>query len=339
MSITKIEDELATITDDSLITLIDNMKHLKDFNELNRLITRFVKSCDKEVILMIDECDESTNNDVFLKFLSVLRNKYLRKIDGRDVTFKSVILAGVHDIKNMKYHIRGNDESANSPWNIAENFNVDMSFNEAEIQSLLEDYLFEDKDIKMDVELIAEKIHYFTNGYPFLVSYLCKVIDEDFEGKDKWSVHNLEQAVNELLLIKMTNFDSLINNIENHEDLASLVRLILIEGKDIPYSISDPAMEKGLMYGVLMRSKDNKLTIHNPIYEMKIYSYYSTIFQSKLSTAAKFWNNSFASSTSSSNPSTPSKDMINNKTCFVSGLMAVLIVSDVGEPKGPISSQ
>lgn len=269
----RIEDELAARTDDSLMTLVDEMKRLKDFNELNRFITKFVKSCDKEIILMIDECDESTNNDVFLKFLGVLRNKYLRRIDERDVTFKSVILAGVHDIKNLKYKMRGDDEKANSPWNIATNFKIDMSFNKAEIKSLLADYLSEHQDVKMDVEWIAKKIHYFTNGYPFLVSYLCKMIDEDFKGKDKWQIYNLEQAVNELLLIKTTHFDSLIKNIENHEDLSNLVRLILIEGKDIPYSISGPAMEKGLMYGLLARSMDHKLMIHNPIYEMKVYSY------------------------------------------------------------------
>ena len=54
--------------------------------------------------------------------------------------------------------------------------------------------------------LIAKKIHYFTNGYPFLVSYLCKMIHEEFEGDDKWQVHHLEQAVNELLLIKTNPF-------------------------------------------------------------------------------------------------------------------------------------
>ena len=31
--------------------------------------------------------------------------------------------------------------------------------------------------------------------------------------------------------------------------LENLVRLILIEGKGMPYSISGPAMEKGLMLG------------------------------------------------------------------------------------------
>jgi len=271
----KIEEELELIADDALMTLMDEMKCLDNFNDLNRFITRFAKACDREIILMIDECDDGSNNDVFLKFLGILRNKYLRRAAGRDVTFKSVILAGVHDIRNLKYKIRNdNKESTNSPWNIAENFNIDMSFSELEIQSLLEDYLSEHGDVvEMDVSLIAQKIHYFTNGYPFLVGYLCKMIHEEFEGENKWNIHHLEQAVNELVLRDTTNFDSLLKNIENHKDLANLVHLILIDGEEIPYSNSGPAMKKGLVYGILARSKDGKLIIHNPIYEIKIYSY------------------------------------------------------------------
>ena len=270
----KIVDELELLADEALINVIDEMKQLNDFNELSRFITKFIKSGNKEVILMIDECDDGSNNDAFLKFLGVLRKKYQRRTMGRDVTFKAVILAGVHDIKNLKYKIRGEDEEKdNSPWNIAEYFNVDLSLNELEIQSLLEDYLSEHQDIKMDVSLIASKIHYFTNGYPFLVSYLCKMVDEEFEGEDKWKIQNLEQAVNELLVRDTTNFDSLITNIEKYEDLTNLVRLILIEGVEMPFGNSAPAMRKGLMYGILARSQDNKLIIHNPIYEMKIYNY------------------------------------------------------------------
>ncbi|MCL1989905.1 MAG: PD-(D/E)XK nuclease family protein [Defluviitaleaceae bacterium] len=270
----RMKQQLQHLNEKSLLLLVEEMKHLEIFDELDEFITTFINACDKEVILMIDECDDGSNNDVFLKFLGVLRKKYLLRTDDLDVTFKSIILAGVHDIKSLKYKIRVDDEEkTNSPWNIAENFNIDMSFDEVEIGSMLVDYLSENSGVQMDIPLIAKKIHYFTNGYPFLVSYLCKMIDEEFEGDDKWQIHHLEQAVNELLLIKTTNFDSLIKNIENHEDLGNLVRLILIEGKDIPYSISGPAMEKGLMYGVLARSNDNKFMIHNRIYEMKIYSY------------------------------------------------------------------
>ena len=270
-----VKRELKRLKEDILLERLEVLVGVKTFEMFDDFLTDFITDSPKEIILMIDECDDGSNNDVFLKFLGVLRKKYLFRTEELDVTFKSVILAGVHDIKSLRYKVRGDgEEQPNSPWNIAENFNVDMSFNEVEIGSLLLDYLSEHPDVKMDVSLIASKIHYFTNGYPFLVSYLCKMIDEEFEGDDKWSVYNLEQVVNELLVTDITNFDILIKNIEIHEDLANLVRLILIEGESIAYSISGPAMKKGLMYGVLVRSKDNKLIIHNPIYEAKIYSYF-----------------------------------------------------------------
>jgi hypothetical protein len=56
----------------------------------------------KKVVLMIDEVDKSSNNRVYLHFLGMLRDKYLRSQDGMDYTFQSVILAGVYDIKNIK---------------------------------------------------------------------------------------------------------------------------------------------------------------------------------------------------------------------------------------------
>ena len=54
---------------------------------------------------MMDEVDKASNNIIFIDFLAMLRNKYIKARDGLDKTFKSVILAGVHDIKNLKMHI------------------------------------------------------------------------------------------------------------------------------------------------------------------------------------------------------------------------------------------
>ena len=83
---------------------------------------------------MIDEVDKSSNNQLFLSFLGMLRNKYLLRNEGKDYTFHSVILAGVHDVKNLKVKIRPEEEQKyNSPWNIASDFEVDMSFSKEEI--------------------------------------------------------------------------------------------------------------------------------------------------------------------------------------------------------------
>ena len=148
---------------------------------------------------MIDEVDQSINNQLFLNFLGMLRNKYLERSDGLGNTFHSVILAGVYDIKNMKLKLRPDAEKKyNSPWNIAADFKVDMTFHAVEIAQMLEDYE-KDNQTGMDIKAISEEIHKYTTGYPVLVSAICKLIDEDYArdgksqiGENKKSIINFE---------------------------------------------------------------------------------------------------------------------------------------------------
>lgn len=71
--------------------------------ELFEYLSDICAVSEKPLVLMIDEVDSATNNQVFLDFLSQLRGYYI----DRDVTpaFQSVILAGVYDIKNLKQKI------------------------------------------------------------------------------------------------------------------------------------------------------------------------------------------------------------------------------------------
>ena len=88
---------------------------------------------------MIDEVDSASNNQVFLDFLAQLRAQYI----DRDIqpAFQSVILAGVYDIKNLKRKLRPEeDHKYNSPWNIAADFSIEMSFSESEIAGMLQEY-------------------------------------------------------------------------------------------------------------------------------------------------------------------------------------------------------
>jgi len=98
---------------------------------------------------MIDEVDKASNHTVFLHFLGMLRNKFNERKIGVGATFHSVILAGVHDIKNIKEKMTGEnnytpnesgDKKCDSPWTIAVNFNIDMSFSSAEIATMLTEY-------------------------------------------------------------------------------------------------------------------------------------------------------------------------------------------------------
>ena len=115
----------------------------------------------RPVILLIDEVDSATNNQVFLDFLSLLRKYYLDR--KKRPTFQSVILAGVYDIKNLKLKLRPEEESRyNTPWNIAARFNMEMGFSAKEIAAMLQEYEA-DYGTGMDVDMVCG---YITCSFP-----------------------------------------------------------------------------------------------------------------------------------------------------------------------------
>ena len=259
----------------SIFQLIKHGQHLSALNELGDWITEFVNTINQRIVLMIDEVDKSSNNQLFLDFLALLRTKYLSAARGRDITFHSIILAGVHDVKSLKLKIRLDDERKyNSPWNIAVNFTVDMSLNPKEIQSMLADYT-EETGVEINQKQIAEKLYYYTSGYPFLVSKLCKIIDEEIMPpslENAWQPELVEEAVNRILFLQNTNFESLIKNLENNVELYELVEQIVLFDKQIKYNEDNPLISLGLLYGIFI-CHENIVGIHNRIYRERIYNY------------------------------------------------------------------
>lgn len=63
-----------------------------------------------------------------------------------------MILASVYDVKNLKLKMRPDVEHQyNSPWNIATDFTIDMSFSIVDIVDMLEDYK---KDTRMEMDYL-----------------------------------------------------------------------------------------------------------------------------------------------------------------------------------------
>jgi hypothetical protein len=247
----------------------------QSFNQLGRWIEQLVEKIGKKIVLMIDEVDKSSNNQLFLDFLDMLRNKYLKRNQGVGLTFHSVILAGVHDVKTLKSQIRPDEEKKfNSPWNIAADFEVDISFSSLEIQSMLNDYVSQ-RQVDMDIPLMAEKLFYFTSGYPFLVSLLCKILDEKImpaKGKKEWLQADLEKAVQIALKKDNTNFESLIKNLENNPDLYEFIFKLIMNGTEFLFNRHTPVIHFGTMYGIL-KEEQGKVRVHNRVYEQIIYDY------------------------------------------------------------------
>ena len=242
--------------------------NIRSFTELSFTFSDFIRKCDRPVILMIDEVDKSSNSKIFIQFLGLLRNKYLTSAEGCDTSFQSVILAGVHDIRTLKLAIRDeNDVRFNSPWNISAEFDIDMSFNPKEIEGMLLEYQ-SDKGVSMDITKLSALIHMFTSGYPYLVSGICKIIDESLNAV--WTENSVYWAVSCMLDKKNTLFEDVIKNIENNQDTKAVVNQILIQGRIVNYN--PYAYEKGLIYGIF-RKKGKRLVIHNMIFEELIYNY------------------------------------------------------------------
>ncbi|MDM8523289.1 AAA-like domain-containing protein [Desulfococcaceae bacterium HSG8] len=260
--------------------LAQQRDQIPNMPRLSYSITTLVRDlfAGKSLVLLIDEVDKSSNNQLFLDFLAMLRKKYLQRNEGKDHTFQSVILAGVHDVKTLKAKIRPDDEKKyNSPWNIAMDFEVDLSFAPDEIETMLQDYS-RDKGIQPDIPGIAEKLHYYTSGYPYLVSKLCKFIDEKIvtcrDNKD-WTLSDVEAAFKMIADPGYTTtlFDSLIKNLENNPELYTLVSQVAINGNIFTFNISNPLMNLGYMYGILSRPESGHCHIHNRIFEQRIYDY------------------------------------------------------------------
>jgi hypothetical protein len=116
---------------DQVRLLTDRLPQVSEMQSLSECLTALIKSLtpQKAWVLLIDEVDKSSNNQLFLDFLGMLRKKYLRRNEGKDVTFQSVILAGVHDVKTLKMKIRPDvEQRLNSPWNIAVDFTIDLRY-------------------------------------------------------------------------------------------------------------------------------------------------------------------------------------------------------------------
>lgn len=255
-----------------LLEKIENQEEKIGARELSNLISKICQMADKPVVLIIDEVDQAGNYNSFLEFLGVLRNKYLKREERP--AFQSVILASVYDIKNLKLQVRKEKEHQyNSPWNIAAKFEVDMSFSKEDIKKMLEEYE-EEQHTGMDMQLISETIYDYTSGYPYLVSEVCKIIDEKLFsviGKEAWKLESIHHAVGILLSGTNTLFDDIRKKLNDFPELKKIFYEILYMGREFPYNHYNYVIDIASMLGYIV-DNSGKVAISNRIFETWLYN-------------------------------------------------------------------
>lgn len=244
---------------------------------LGMKISALCRNCGKKIVLMIDEVDKSSDNQIFLSFLGLLREKYLKWQQGKDVAFQSVILAGVYDVKTLKLKLHPQEEEKyNSPWNIAVDFNVDMSFSVSDIEAMLSEYE-QDYRTGMEIRSVSRMLYDYTSGYPYLVSKICQLLDErgmengQFAAKAQvWTKEGILAAVKLLLREPNTLFDDMTKKLLDYPKLKEMIQNILFRGTSFPFKRENPLIDLGVTFGFL---KDNQgiVAVANRIFETQMY--------------------------------------------------------------------
>ncbi len=237
-------------------------------------LSEMCETAGKPVVLMIDEVDSASNNQVFIDFLAQLRGYYLNRDEF--ATFQSVILAGVYDIKNLKSKIRSDEEHQyNSPWNIAANFHVAMNFSVEQIAGMLSEYEA-DHHTEMSVEAVAGEIYQYTSGYPYLVSAICKIMDEKAAGVDDsmaWTREGILRAVNYILKADLPLFGSMIKHVNEYPAIKKMLYDILFWGESMSYNSDNRAIGLAGMFGYV-ENQGGKVRVSNRIFETRLYDYF-----------------------------------------------------------------
>lgn len=267
--------------------------------ELFQEISVFCGAIPRKAVLMIDEIDSATNNQVFLDFLAQLRGYYINR--NKYPSFQSVILAGVCDIRNLKRKLRPEEEHKdNSPWNtresneqgeclhsscdcprdhmaspydIAADFDIDMSFSPDQIAQMLKDYEA-DHRTGMKEAALAREIYDYTAGYPYLVSRICQLMDQQYykEGyKDAWTHAGILEAVNILVRESNSLFEDMSKKVKDYPELRKFLYDILFCGKSIPYNPGTELVSIGAMFGFL-KENQGQVAISNRIFEIWFYN-------------------------------------------------------------------
>ena len=164
----------------------------------------------------------------------------------------------------------------NSPWNIATDFEIDMSLSETGIKGMLDQYETGHR-IGMDTALLAKTIREYTNGYPFLVSRICQLVDGEISKKNSieqaWTTVGIDEAGKLLLQEDNTLFQSITQNLNNYTQLKSAIRSIFMEGPRLTWNAQQDAGIQMQMYG-LVGNDHNTVKVANHTFETMLYNFF-----------------------------------------------------------------
>lgn len=237
---------------------------LHSLRDMMILQSEICKAAKHRIVLMIDNADNVPNKQLFADFLSILRADYMNRYEQE--TFHSVIIACTKDIRNIGEEV----PRKNSPWNIATILSIDMNFSKEQIATMLYEYE-RTKNIGIDIQVVSETIYEYTNGHPYFVSAICKILDEVIIVKEPlkntWTRAGIVKAIEILLKKGSPIFERMTQQIRGNQHMRKYIDTILFQRGKIHFCWDIDAIKLGTELGLLKEDNDY-VVIANRIFEM-----------------------------------------------------------------------
>lgn len=244
------------------------------------LIQRLRKLCakaDRGVVLLLDGPDECPNLVILNKLLAVLRDEYQRARELGEPALRSVILAGVRDVRSLKEIDRYGEETERvSPWTIASKLSLDLNLSEKAIAGMLADYEADSKT-GMDVQAMAALLREYTEGQPFLVSRFCQAMDEKAEEEGEpervWSREGFLETVRQMLDESNPFFDGLLTLLKQENGLKNRIWRHLLNGEVQEFNRYNQEVSLGVDAGLLI-NRNGMVAVSSRYLEMYLTHWY-----------------------------------------------------------------
>jgi hypothetical protein len=194
---------------------------------------------DKPLIVFFDEAD-CLSEGTLIMFLRQIRDGYVNR--GRTTFIHSLVLVGMRNIRDYKGKIRKDTETMGSasPFNIVKKAITLSNFTYEEICNLYDQHTKDTGQIFKDEAI--DKIHWWTNGQPWLVNAVALEIIEGQLKKDysiPITADMAENAIKTIILRRDVHIDSLLERLHENRVRRIIEPVILGEAEDIDYLSDD----------------------------------------------------------------------------------------------------
>ncbi len=205
----------------------------------------------KKIVIVLDEIGGANfdNNTLFFASLREIYNTRQVLTDSEFQNLSFILVGSFHPKDLIK-------DAATSPFNIAQGVHID-DFTAEQTQELVRKRY----RTKIQVTALAESIHSWANGQPYLTQYLCSLLQAQSTPAD------VNLAVEKLLRDDKNNLSHIVKVIKANNNLHEYI-LKILKDKNIPYSPIENAWQDQLyLLGLIKTNNAGNCEIRNKIYQ------------------------------------------------------------------------